>query len=149
VYQEQCQALVGEGCDVLLLETFMEASDLLAAVEVARTTGVPVVCEMALTLDRGFDRLCAMAGGMGISALGTNCVDPAQALRSLERVAKATTLPLSAFPSAGLPGEEQSPREFAESIGSLVDAGARLVGGCCGTGPEHIRAAAVALGKRR
>jgi methionine synthase I (cobalamin-dependent) len=148
-YDEQSAALVDAGCDVLLLETFMEASDLLAAVGVARKTGIPVVCNMALTLDRGFDRLCLHAGKVGISVLGTNCVDPDQALRSIERVAKGAELPLSAFPSAGMPGEKKSPREFAEALGALVDAGARLVGGCCGTGPEHIREAAVALGKRR
>ena len=148
-YEEQCAALAQAGCDVLLLETFMEASDLLAAVGVARKTGLPVVCEMALTLDRGFDRLCLHAGKMGISVLGTNCVDPEQALRSIERVAKGAALPLSAFPSAGLPGEERSPWEFAEALGALVDAGVRLVGGCCGTGPEHIRRSAIALGKRR
>ncbi len=148
-YEEQCAALVDAGCDVLLLETFMEASDLLAAVGVARKTALPVVCQMALTLDRGFDRLCLQAGKLGISVLGTNCVDPDQALRSIERVAKGAELPLSAFPNAGLPGEEKSPREFAEALGALVDAGARLVGGCCGTGPAHLREAAVALGKRR
>lgn len=147
-YAEQIAAL-SEGCDVLLLETFMEVSDLLAAVEVARKSGLPVICDMALTLDRGFDRICPLAARMGIAMVGTNCVDPDQALRSLGRAAKATDLPLGAFPSAGLPGEEQSPGEFAEAIRELVDVGARLVGGCCGTGPGHVRATAAVLGKRR
>ncbi|HLY12218.1 MAG TPA: homocysteine S-methyltransferase family protein [Planctomycetota bacterium] len=147
-YQEQCAALAEAGCDLFLLETFMEASDLLAAVEVGRQTGLPLVCEMALTLERGFDRLALYGGKKGPSVLGTNCVDPEQALRSIERMARSCALPLAAFPSAGRPGEEKSPPEFAEAIVDLVKAGARLVGGCCGTGPAHIRAAAAALGER-
>jgi methionine synthase I (cobalamin-dependent) len=148
-YEGQSAALAGAGCDLLLLETFMEASDLLAAVGAARKTGLPVVGQLALTLDRGFDRMALHSERLGLSVLGTNCVDPDQALRCLERVAKGAALPLSAFPSAGLPGEERPPGAFARSIEALVDAGARLVGGCCGTGPDHIRAAAGALGKRR
>jgi len=148
-YEGQCSALAEGGCDVLLLETFMEASDLLAAVGAARKTGLPVVAQLALTLDRGFDRMALHSERLGLSVLGTNCVDPDQALRCLERVAKGATLPLSAFPSAGLPGEERPPGSFARAIEALVDVGARLVGGCCGTGPEHIRAAATSLGKSR
>jgi len=148
-YEEQCAALAAGGCDLLLLETFQEASDLVAAAGAARKTGLPVAGQLALTIDRGFDRMILHAGRIGLSALGTNCVEPAQALRSLRRVAKGAELPLTAFPSAGLPGEEQSPEAFAESLAELVRAGARLVGGCCGTGPGHIRAAAAVLGKRR
>lgn len=148
-YQEQVSALAQAGCDVLLLETFQEASDLMAAVTAARATGLPVVGQLALTIDRGFDRMVLHGARSGLSVLGTNCVEAAQALRSLQRVAKGAELPLSAFPSAGLPGEEQALAEFASSLAELVDAGARLVGGCCGTGPDHIRAAAKALGKRR
>ncbi len=148
-YEEQVAALAGAGVDLLLLETFLEASDLLAAVCVAAATGLPVVAELALTLDRGFDRVALHAEKNGISVLGTNCVEPEQALRSLSRVAKGAGPLLAAFPSAGLPGEEKSPSEFARCLGELVQAGARLVGGCCGTGPAHIRAAAAQLGTGR
>jgi methionine synthase I (cobalamin-dependent) len=67
----------------------------------------------------------------------------------MDRLHRDAKVPLSAFPSAGLPGQELTPKEFAAFLRSIVDAGARLVGGCCGTGPEHIRAAASALGRGR
>lgn len=144
-YREQVSVLAGEGCDVLLLETFMEASDLLAALDAASKTGLPVIGEMALTLDRGFDRLSTVPAGAGLTVLGTNCVETGQALRCVERAARSANRPLAAFPSAGLPGEEQSPADFAEALSRIVEAGARVVGGCCGTGPDHIRAAAARI----
>src|SRR5579862_2440501 len=66
-YREQCEALAEEGCDVLVLETFTEVSDLLAAVEVAKGSGLPVIAQLAQKLERGFDRLVALAPRWGIS----------------------------------------------------------------------------------
>jgi methionine synthase I (cobalamin-dependent) len=148
-YREQCEALAEGGCDALVLETFTEVSDLLAAVEVAKPSGLPVVCQLTQKLERGFDRLVAMAPGWGIAVVGTNCLDPEATQLVIERSAKDAKLPLSAFPSAGLPGREVTPQGFATAIRSLREAGARLLGGCCGTGPDHIRAAASALGRGR
>lgn len=148
-YREQIEALVAGGCDVLVLETFTEVSDLLAAVEVAKSTGVPVIGQLAQKLERGFDRLAAMAPSWGISAVGTNCLDPEQTTFFVERTAKNAGIPVSAFPSAGLPGQTLPPRGFAKALAGLVDRGARLVGGCCGTGPGHVREAAKLLGKGR
>jgi homocysteine S-methyltransferase len=148
-YREQVAVLAEEGCDVLLLETFMEASDLLAALEVSSKTGLPVIGQMALTLDRGFDRLCTVPVQSGLTVLGTNCVDPEQALRSIQRASKGANRPLSAFPSAGMPGEEKSPAEFADVLVEIVEAGARVIGGCCGTGPDHIRSVAGRIRKAR
>lgn len=148
-YRGQVDALVEAGCDVLVLETFTEVSDLLAAVEVAKGRGIPVFGQLAQKLERGFDRLAALAPAWGLSGVGTNCLDPEQSQFFIERAAKGATLPLSAFPSAGLPGQTVPPRGFARSLKAMVDVGARLVGGCCGTGPEHIREAATLLGKCR
>jgi len=148
-YREQCEVLVDGGCDVLVLETFTEVSDLLAAMEIAKGSGLPVVCQLAQKLERGFDRLVAMAPKWGIDVVGTNCLDAEQTQFFIERTAKDAKIPMSAFPSAGLPGREQAPWQFAELLESLVAAGVRLVGGCCGAGPEHIRAAAKQLGRGR
>jgi methionine synthase I (cobalamin-dependent) len=148
-YQEQVEALVEGGCDALVLETFMEVSDLLAAVEVAKKTGIPVVAQMAQKSERGFDRLFTMAPNWGIAVVGTNCLDEELTQAFIERTSKGAKVPISAFPSAGLPGREPSSRDFATGIQRLVNAGVRLVGGCCGTGPGHIREAAALLGKGR
>lgn len=147
-YREQCEVLVDGGCDVLVLETFTEVSDLLAAVEIAKGSGLPVVCQLAQKLERGFDRLVAMAPKWGIDVVGTNCLDPEQTRFFIERTAKDAKLPMSAFPSAGLPGQTLPPKGFARTVKELVEAGVRLTGGCCGTGPDHIRATAALLGKR-
>lgn len=148
-YQEQIATLVEGGCDVLVLETFTEVSDLLAAVEVAKKTGLPVVGQLAQKLERGFDRVASMAPTWGLSAVGTNCLDPEQTQFFLSRAAKDAKAPLSAFPSAGLPGQTLPPKGFARALKGIVDAGARLVGGCCGTGPDHIRETAALLGRGR
>lgn len=146
-YEEQIGALVDAGCDVLVLETFTEVSDLLTAVEVAKKTGVPVVGQLAPKVERGLDRM--IRPGWGLAAVGTNCLDPEQTRFFIERTARSAGLPVSAFPSAGLPGQTLPPKGFARALKGLVDLGARLVGGCCGTGPDHIRESAKLLGKGR
>ncbi|HVR84212.1 MAG TPA: homocysteine S-methyltransferase family protein [Planctomycetota bacterium] len=146
-YREQCEALAEAGPDALVLETFTEVSDLLAAVEAARPWGLPVIAQLAQKLERGFDRLVAMAPAWGIAVVGTNCLSSEETQFFVERSVKDAKLPISAHPSAGLPGQETTPRGFASTMRSLQGAGARLLGGCCGTGPDHIRAAALALGR--
>jgi len=148
-YQEQIGALVDAGCDVLVLETFTEVSDLLTALEVGKKSGLPVVGQLTPKMERGFDRMIPRGPGWGLAAVGTNCLDPDQTRFFIERTAKNADLPLTAFPSAGLPGQTLPPKEFARALKGLVDLGVRLVGGCCGTGPDHIRQAADLLGKGR
>jgi homocysteine S-methyltransferase len=148
-YQEQCRVLAEAGVDLLLLETFTEASDLLVALQAAKPTGLPVFGQMAKKSERGLDRLVAGAESLGFGGVGTNCVTAEEAQVFMQRLGKAAKVPLSAFPSAGLPGQELSPQDFAAALRGLVQAGARLVGGCCGTGPDHIRAAAPAIGRGR
>jgi 5-methyltetrahydrofolate--homocysteine methyltransferase len=80
--------------------------------------------------------------------VGVNCIPGDAAVAALNRLAATTALPRSAFPSGGLPGKEVLPGVFAESIRAVVASGARLVGGCCGAGPEHIRAASLLGGLR-
>lgn len=140
VYREQCRALAEGGCDLILLETFTDGVDLRVALRAAWSAGLPVVAQMA--------RLpLADLTDLDADVIGVNCVDPYHALPAIAEL--RTPLVRSAFPSAGLPGKEIAPREFGLGIRRLVEAGARLVGGCCGAGPEYIAAAAAEIGRGR
>lgn len=124
-------ALAEGGCDVLILETFTDAEELERAIRSAKSTGLPVVAQMASTPD---PRVLAAA-----DVAGVNCVDPESAARLLETLRG----PLSAFPHAGLPGKRIEPGDFARRVSKL---GVKLLGGCCGAGPAHVRALAKEVG---
>ena len=149
VYEEQCSALAEGGCDLLLLETFTSDEDLIYAYFAARATGLPVVCQMATGNGRLVTRLAGATGGPRADVLGVNCVPAEAALEAVRRIGDFTTLPRSAFPDGGNPDYPVPEADFAEGIRRLVEAGARLVGGCCGAGPGHIRAAAAVVGRGR
>ncbi len=159
-YAEQMAALLTEGVDALLLETFSDADDAEAAVRVARRlTEAPVVCQLAIegggavpdgrSLDDAFARL----RDAGADIVGLNCHSgPYGIIRALERLARRGDYPLSIFPNAGLPAYVDGtfsypagPEYFGESALTLARLGARIVGGCCGTTPAHIAAVAKAL----
>jgi homocysteine S-methyltransferase len=148
-YQEQCRALAEGGCDLLLLETFLEWDDLAAAIPAARSTGLPVVAQMA-TAGQPLHALGKSAQRPDfVDVVGINCVGPAEACTGVTRLATILQTPRSAFPSGGVPGSILPPELFGEWIKRLVEEGVRLVGGCCGAGPEHIRAAAAVVGRER
>ena len=146
-FAEQCEALAEGGCDALMLETFTDPEDLGLAIGAAVQTGLPIISEMTVAngTPLAFFKTYLRAG----QVVGVNCVTPMQALRALEYLHTLSALPRAAFPSAGSPGQEAPPETFAAWIKDLIEAGASLVGGCCGTGPDHIRAAAVAVGRVR
>jgi homocysteine S-methyltransferase len=143
-WEEQSRALREGGCDLLLVETFLDAGELRTALAAALGSGVPVVCLMA-----GFK--AALEADLleegGASAAGANCVSSEEALRLVEVVRERSRLPLAALPSAGLGPGLVAPAEFAEAGEALAGAGVRLVGGCCGTTPDHIAALARRLGR--
>jgi methionine synthase I (cobalamin-dependent) len=149
LYAEQCRALAEEGCDLILLETFMDLSDLKAAIAGARETGLPVAAAMAAAPEalESLARWSTAEGTEAVQVLGVNCVAPDRALRGLAVLRQGGPGPRCAFPSAGLPGREMSPDAFAQALRPIVADGARLVGGCCGAGPEHIRRVAGVLGR--
>ncbi|MBV8882131.1 MAG: homocysteine S-methyltransferase family protein, partial [Planctomycetaceae bacterium] len=93
-YQEQIGALAEAGCDVLVLETFREVSDLLAAMESAKKTGIPVVGQLALQMEHGFDRLASLGTLWGFDAIGTNCLDPEKTRFFIERTVPGSKLPI-------------------------------------------------------
>lgn len=163
-FAEQARALAAAGADLILLETFSDLNEIAAAVRAAReATGLPVVAEMTFAQDGrtllGYapEEVAARLEALGVAAVGANCsVGPQGILEVVERMASATRLPLSAMPNAGLPqyvggrfAYVASPAYMAEHAATLVELGAALVGGCCGTTPEHIAAMRAAVAGRQ
>jgi homocysteine S-methyltransferase len=156
VFREHAQALCDAGVDLLLLETFTDLTELreavLAAREVAGDTMV-IVAQVAIgdsgELPGGASALDFIHQGheWPVDVLGFNCsVGPKTVLEALEEVAPHSTKPLSASPNAGLPARVEgrhiylsSPEYMAQYARRLLQAGARIIGGCCGTTPEHIK----------
>jgi methionine synthase I (cobalamin-dependent) len=167
IFAEQGQILVDAGVDLISIETMFNLEEALAALRAIRgVTDLPIfVCLSFELKPRGFFTLmgetpeeCVKAlEDNGADVLGSNCqlgsremVDLIHELRSL------TNIPIIAQPNAGSPVVEggktvygQSPKEFAEDILRIVEAGANVVGGCCGTTPLFIQEAGQRLFDRR
>lgn len=161
-YAEQARALAEGGVDLLVLETFFSLDEALWAVE-----GVSSVSDLPLIASFSFDQgtrtmmglrpadVAAATASLGLAALGLNCgrsLSDTDVLVS-EFLAASTT-PLWVKPNAGVPkvvGDavvyEAGPDTFAEHVAAYVDQGARIVGGCCGSTPEHMAALAARLGR--
>jgi len=161
-FRTQVQALAEGGADALLLETFSELEEASIALNAAKATGLPVIASFAFDTGRNKDRTmtgvtperaAAAMTQAGADAVGANCgVGIAQLVELCRRMRVATHLPLWMKPNAGLPElvdgiveYRATPEQFASSIPLLRDAGASFIGGCCGTNPAFIRAAAAAL----
>ena len=156
--REQVEALAEGGVDALILETFGYLDELAEAVSVAAdVSGLPIIAQATFasdgrTLGGESPREVASAlSGLPIAVLGTNCtLGPQGVLSVVEALVPHTTLPVSAQPNAGLPRRVAGRRfeynvdgpYFARYARRLVEAGAALVGGCCGTIPAQIQAAA-------
>uniref|UniRef100_A0A831UFP4 Bifunctional homocysteine S-methyltransferase/methylenetetrahydrofolate reductase n=1 Tax=Geobacter metallireducens TaxID=28232 RepID=A0A831UFP4_GEOME len=153
IFRRQAQALAEGGVDLLILETFTDLGQILRALEAARETGLPVVASMAF-LENGrlaggadVERAVGELTAAGASVVGANCgAGPLEVLGTIRRMAVATALPVAAYPNSGFPEYvngrhvyRTTPDYFAERAAEMVAAGAALVGGCCGTTPEHIR----------
>jgi methionine synthase I (cobalamin-dependent)/5,10-methylenetetrahydrofolate reductase len=160
-FGEQVAALVSGGVDLLLFETFRDLNELMAAIRAARAaTTLPIVAQMTTeddgnSLDGTPPEVFAPAlHEAGADVVGVNCsVGPAAMLETVERMARVTTARLSAQPNAGRPRDVDgrnlylcSPDYMASYARRFAAAGARLVGGCCGTTPDHIRQIKSALG---
>ena len=163
-FREQAEALLEGGVDGFVIETFSDVTELALAVEAVRSvTDLPIVAQMAFT-DEGVtftglspEEVARHLRGLEVEALGGNCSVGSSVLYDvLERmVPEAAGVPLSIQPNAGLPsriGERliylSSPAYMAEYAGRMVQAGARLVGGCCGTTPAHVAAMREVLDRR-
>jgi len=160
-FREQIAALVEGGVDVLILETFGYLEELHQAILAARDVDpkVPIVAQV--TIDEEGNCLDGSAPEFftprleewGPDVIGCNCsVGPVAMLEGIERMRALTSLPLAAQPNAGIPRSVEgrniylcSPEYMASYARKFVAAGVRLVGGCCGTTPDHIRVMKSAL----
>jgi len=156
--REQVSALAEGGVDVLILETFGYLDELAeAAATAAEVTGTPIIAQATFTPDgctlggETPHEVASVLSGLPIAALGTNCtLGPQQTLTVTAELARHTVLPVSAQPNAGLPRRVHGRRfeyhidgdYFARYARRYAEAGASLIGGCCGTTPTHLRAAA-------
>lgn len=156
VYKEQVQALAEAGADLIVAETMLTLEETMAALEAAQAVcGLPVMCTLTLEADGHL-----LYGGtaveavealqeMGAAAVGLNCsVGPDQLESVVSAMKAAAKVPVIAKPNAGMPTMDDqgfahysmSPEDFARAMKKLTWRGARIVGGCCGTDPEYIRA---------
>jgi homocysteine S-methyltransferase len=155
-FAEQIKALADAGVDLLILETMPALNEAREALAAARETapGLPVL--VMVTVDDESNCLdgaspaqaAALLTEWGAGAIGVNCsTGPAIVLTAIEAMRAATTLPLAAMPNAGMPRAVEgrniylcSPEYMASFARKAIAAGAQIVGGCCGTTPNHIRA---------
>ena len=156
LFAEQMRALKEGGVDCFILETFSDLDEITQAVKAARAVDptLPVIAQVTVGPDgvTSFgvppEEAAETLDETGADIIGLNCsVGPQTILEAIERMAAVTTKKLSAMPNAGMPREVggramymASPEYMANYARHLIQAGVRLVGGCCGTTPEHIRA---------
>jgi methionine synthase / methylenetetrahydrofolate reductase(NADPH) len=153
-FREQAQALADGGVDVFILETFRDLNEIGAAIDAVRSVSdLPIVAQMTTEEDGNTldgtppERFAPDLERRGATVLGVNCaVGPAPMLDTIERIAAVTSLKLSAQPNAGKPRDVEgrniylcSPEYMASYARRFILHNVRLVGGCCGTTPEHIR----------
>lgn len=151
--REQAEALAEGGVDGFILETYIDMAELRVAVEALKSVSdLPIIASKAFIEDGemladGYPGRCAQEmEAMGVAAIGANCiVGPQRMLDLVRMMVESTNLPILTMPTPGMPqlvkGKivyDTSPEYFARATARLVEEGARLVGGCCGTTPEHI-----------
>ena len=160
-FRQQIGALVEGGVDFLVLETFGYLEELHQAILAARETAPEMQLVAQVTIDEdgncldgaSAETFTAKLEEWGADVIGCNCsVGPVAMLEAIERIHRLTSRPLSAQPNAGIPRNIEgrniylcSPEYMASYARKFVSAGVALVGGCCGTTPEHIKAMNSAL----
>jgi methionine synthase / methylenetetrahydrofolate reductase(NADPH) len=153
-FREQAQALVEGGVDLFILETFRDLNEIGAAIDAVRSVcALPIVAQMTTEEDGNSldgtapEQFAPALERQGPDVIGVNCsVGPAPMLETIERIASITHARLAAQPNAGRPRDVEgrniylsSPEYMASYARRFVASGVRLVGGCCGTTPEHVR----------
>lgn len=161
-YKEQILALVEAGADLLVAETMMGINECMAALDAAASVcELPVMCTLTVESDGSLFfggniyEAVEMLAEMGADAVGINCsTGPNQLLSVVENMREKVSIPLIVKPNAGMPVIDEKgnpvysmgPEEFAVHMKRLVEAGADIVGGCCGTAPEYIQQLCSILG---
>jgi 5-methyltetrahydrofolate--homocysteine methyltransferase len=166
VFLEQAKALAAAGVDFLLVETQMASEELGAAVRGAKKTGMIPVCatasfspaadaaEYRTMMGASVETIVETSLASGADIVGANCgtIDIHDMVKIVVRIRKITDKPILIEPNAGKPVVEgsktiypQKPEEMAKHVRALINAGANIIGGCCGTTPAHIAAIARAV----
>src|SRR5438046_1432704 len=153
-FREQAQALVDGGVDLFVLETFRDLNEIGAAIDAIRSlSDLPIIAQMTTEEDGNTldgtppERFAPELEKRGATIIGVNCaVGPGPMLETIERMAAVTPLRLSAQPNAGKPRDVEgrniylcSPEYMASYARRFILHNVRIVGGCCGTTPEHIK----------
>jgi len=160
-FEAQIQALADGGVDLIMLETFYDLNEIREAIAAARkVSDLPLIAQVTISDDGNMlsgttaEQFTRQLMDWGSDAIGCNCsVGPQAMLEALQRMSAVTNHPLTAQPNAGLPvnvgGRNLylcSPEYMAGYVQQFIRSGVKLVGGCCGTTPEHIRAIRDAVG---
>jgi len=163
-FLEQAMALAEGGVDLFVLETFHDISEIDQAVRaIRRASALPILAQMTVREDGTtpfgleIEEFTERLAQWGVDAIGINCTcGPKPMLDFLERMVRITSLPLSVMPNAGRPqivdGRTfymSTPDYFGIYAKRFIEAGARILGGCCGTTPDHIRKMAGALSQKQ
>jgi len=158
-FREQAQVLARAGVDGFIVETMFDLREALCALRACKESApLPVIISIGFQTDKNGGRTvmgdtaeqCArQLTDAGADVIGTNCgsLDPVQMSRVVALLRAATDRPIAAQPNAGKPQLvddktvfDMEPAEFSRGVAECIRAGAQIVGGCCGTTPEHIRA---------
>jgi len=160
----QAGLLAAAGVDLILAETHNSIREAAAALRAAKATGVPVVVSLVtdgagrLWSGEPIEEAAARLAALAPDAIGVNCVPAARVYEDLARLkAAAGGVPLIAYGNLGLPedskgwsfSDELAPEAYAEEASRWVALGARIVGGCCGTTPDHTRAVRMMIEQRQ
>jgi 5-methyltetrahydrofolate--homocysteine methyltransferase len=166
-FEEQAQALVDAGADAIIVETQTSLEELMLGIAAAKRAGAPcIIGSMAydVTLDgstfrtmMGIDpeRAAAFMVEQGADVIALNCgtgMNMERAREAIQRYKRVTALPVMAQPNAGLPKlvdmkvvYDETPEQMVCGVVPLLEAGANIIGGCCGSTPDHIRAFRLAM----
>lgn len=156
IYKEQILVLARAGCDLLVIETMMSLQETRAAVIAAKECcELPIMATLSFESDGktlyGTDAITAalVLEGLGVDAVGVNCSTGPDRMKTVIQMMKENiSIPVIAKPNAGMPTLDENgktvysmtPEAFAKECVALVEAGAGIIGGCCGTTPAHIKA---------
>ena len=160
VYKEQASVLASAGADLFVVETMMSLQECRAAVlAIKEVSDLPIMVTLTYNEDGRTlfgtppETAVVVLQSLGVDVIGINCsTGPMEMVEPVKKMAEYSTIPILAKPNAGLPElvdgntiYRMTPEEFAEAGVALVQAGAAIVGGCCGTTPAHIKALADAV----
>ena len=167
-FRRQIGALISAGVDVVCVETMIDLREATIAIEAARAIAadVPIFATMTFdvtprgiftTMGNSVEQACSGLAAAGADAVGSNCGNGIEKMIEIAReFAANTSLPIVIQSNAGMPenrnGEliwPETPESMAAKVGDLIDIGVSVIGGCCGTGPDHIRAIRAAVDAHR